>query len=154
MLWGETWNPVMYLEVRHPDVAVIDTDQLPPGVLGAIDHTQRAIWLATGLPDHVRRCTLAFEIGHLEAGPSRGDHQRGAALDAAAAEWAARQLVPFPELCMALAATCRLPAHQANTAVARMLGVDVATVRARRRSLTDAEQDAAIDACRGLPVAV
>lgn len=154
MLWGETWSPEMYLEVRHPDVAVVDTDELPAGILGAVDHEQRVIWLSRGLPDHVRRCTLAFEIGRLERGPTRGDHRLGRAADADAAEWAARQLIPLPQLCFAFAACAHLPARRQCTAMARLLGVDEATVRARRRAMTDWEQDAAIDAVSGRPVAV
>lgn len=154
MLWGNSWQPCVYLEVRHPEWVVVDTDGLQAGVLGAVDYVQRVIWLAEGMTDVQRRCTLAYEIGQLERGPTRHDPVVAVAYARAAADWAARMLVPIEELCMAYASTRCLPGRAMNAEMARLLDVDEPTVRARRRNLTDDEQDAVADAGRGMPVAV
>lgn len=142
---GETaaWNPRAYLRRHHPDVRVIETD-LPGQLLGCVDHEQRVIWLARGLDEVGQRCTLAFEIGQLQRGPTPQDPSLARVHQWVAEEWAAIRLIPFQRMCEAFRTVATIPE------AAALLAVDTPTLRTRLRALTDPEQDAVMAAinCR------
>jgi hypothetical protein len=107
-------------------------DDLPPRRRGEIDFGTQTITLQRRLDPTTQRCTLAHELVHLERGPVVMAHApREERLVAAIA---ARRLVPIDALADALRWT------QDERGLADELSVDVRTVRARLRSLTDAEQ--------------
>lgn len=130
----QCWDPVRYLRERQPDVRVLET-VLPGRVQGCCDHEQRVIWLDAGLSAPARRSTLAYEIAQLQQGPTPEDACLAAAHQRDAAEWAARMLIDSEEFVEAFGAACNY------REVAAMLNVDVPTVRARLRGMTDEEQD-------------
>lgn len=148
-MWGETelWCPQAYVREQHPSVHVLEHD-LPGSLLGCVDHERRIIWLKRGLTPAQWRCTLAFEIGHFEHGPMPPNPELAAARRAAATDWAARRLIPT---------NCLVFAFQRSThlqAIADDLCVDLPTLRARLRGMTDHEQDAVMDAIRWMQTAV
>lgn len=131
------FRPETYLQERHPDVRVIQTD-LPGQLQGCVDHAQRIIWLDWDLDPVARRCTLAYEIGQLEQGPMPTDRRLAVAFRRAAEEWAALMLVPTEAFAAAWGGCLSL------TTMADQCGVDLATFRARIRAASDADQDAAM----------
>jgi Zn-dependent peptidase ImmA (M78 family) len=135
------FNPEAYLEQNHPDVRVYERP-LRGGVQGCIDHEQRIIWLDATLSPAARRCTLAYEIAHLEFGPTPSDPLLASAHQRAATEWAALMLVPTEDFVEAWAGCLDL------VAMAAYCAVDVATFRARIRAASDGDQDAAFEAIR------
>lgn len=141
---GETERvcPRAYVRERHPDWEVVETSRLPAGVLGCVDHERRIIWLASGLSEAQQRCTLAYEIGQLQQGPTPRDPCLAAAHQRAAADWAAMLLIPSEDFAAAWGMYPDLPSMAAS------LGVDLPTFRARIRAASDADQDAAVEAMR------
>jgi hypothetical protein len=131
---GSRWDPDKYVREQHPDVRVIDAC-MSGRVLGGVDHEDRTIWLNKGLSPAARRSTLAYEIAHLRQGPTPADARLAAAHQRDAAEWAARMLIDSDDFVAAFGVACDY------REVAAMLDVDVPTVRARLRGLTDGEQD-------------
>lgn len=133
---GDTarWSPWRHLRENHPDVRVHEAE-LPPGLLGCLDHAQRTIWLDSRLTDVERTCTLAHELGHLALDVVLDGQVRPAA-ERKVDRWAARHLLPIHCLARAFTWAANVPE------IADELGVDVHTLRARLRSLTDDEQDA------------
>lgn len=129
------WDPWTFVRERHPRVQVIETTELGGRVLGCIDYQQRIIWLAKGMSDVQARCTLAFEIGQWQQGPTPADPCLAAAHRRDAEDWAARMLISAGQLVDA----CRAASTVQGAAL--LLEVDSATVRARFRGLTDDEQD-------------
>lgn len=134
------FSPEAYLEENHPGVRVCETDLLPDGVQGCIDHTKRIIWLAAKMSPAARRCTLAFEIAQLEFGPTPSDPCLAAAQRRAATDWAALMLVSPEDFAAAWGGCLDL------VAMAAYCAVDLATFRARIRAASDTDQDAAIEA--------
>jgi len=130
----QRWDPGRYLAERFPDMRVVEA-VLPGRVQGAVDHEERIIWLDAGLSPAARRSTLAYEIAQLQQGPTPGDPCLAAAHQRDAAEWASRMLIDSPALFEAFE-SCR-----EYREVAAQLGVDIPTVRARLRAMSDAEQD-------------
>lgn len=128
------WSPWRHLRTHHPDVKVFEAE-LPDDMLAWVDFDRRMIFLDCRLSKAEQRSSLAHEIGHLERG-SLCDPSREAQEEKAVEEWAARRLIDAAALARAFAWSCRLDE------VAEELWVDVPMVRARLRSLTDAEQDA------------
>lgn len=136
-----SWSPWRHLRRRFPAVQIFEIE-LPGDYLGCVDLDRGIIWLDSRLTCAERRCTLAHEIGHLERGLPC-DHGVSNATDAterAIDEWAARLLIPAHSLAQALrwATTLEDAADE--------LWVDVPTLRARLRGLTDAEQDEVMEA--------
>ena len=107
-------------------------DDLPPRRRGEIDFGTETITLQRRLDPTAQRCTLAHELVHLERGPVVMCHAPRE--ERAVAAIAARRLVPIEALAEALRWS------QDERAVADELSVDVRTVRARLRSLTDVER--------------
>lgn len=62
---GVTPNPWAALAAR-PHVDVVWTSTMPPGMRGATDGL--TVWLANGMLQRERRCTLAHELVHMELG--------------------------------------------------------------------------------------
>lgn len=131
---GGRWDPDKYVRQRYPEVRVIEA-RLSGRVQGAVDHEDRIIWLDAGLSPASRRSTLAYEIAHLRQGPTPADARLAAAHQRDAAEWAARMLIDGDEFVAAFMVA------RDYREVAALLEVDVPTVRARLRGLTDGEQD-------------
>lgn len=137
----------MYLHEHHPDVQVRE-DDLPGGLQGGVDHERRVIWLDARLSPVARRCTLAYEIGQLQHGPTPPDPCLAAAHRRDAEDWAARMLLPTDVLMAGFAVSSYIPD------IADHLGVDSAMLRSRLRGLTDAEQDLVMDTIRGMQAVV
>lgn len=144
-MWGDSaqWSPWTHVQKRHPDVQVIEME-LPGQLQGCVDHDQRIIWLAAGLDTRQRRCTLAYEIGQLEQGPTPTDPCLAAAHRRAAEDWAARMLIPTRGLLEGFSKSYSL------AQIADGLQVDLPMLRARLRGLSDAEQDAVMDTIRDM----
>lgn len=136
----ELFDPERYALQHHPGVEVIETDRLPGRVLGCVDHVKGIIWLARGLSEVERRCTLAFELGQLEQGPTPVDPFLAAAHQRSAEDWATRMLIPAECLFSGFRLSRELPV------IAAFLQVDLPMLRARMRAMTDEEQDAAMAA--------
>jgi hypothetical protein len=131
---SKRWRPRDYLQSRYPEVQVHDYD-LPDRLQGCVDHEKRIIWLDRSLTYAEWRSTLAYEVGRLQLGPTPDDACLAAAHQRDAAEWAARMLIDSEDLVDAFArASC-------HSEVAALLEVDLPTVRARLRGMTDGEQD-------------
>lgn len=124
-----TWSPWRHLREWYPDVRVIETE-LAWRVLGCHDAGRRIIWLDDRLTAAEQRCTLAYQVGHLELGPFDPDVGDDGMVD----DWASRLLIPFDDLLQ----SCRR--FEALADVAQELWVDVSMLKARLRGLTDAEQ--------------
>ena len=141
---GDTsfWNPRAYLREWYPEVRVIEMD-LPGTIQGCVDHKRRIIWLSPGLDEVQQRSALSFEIGQLVLGPVPANPCLAAMHQRAAADWAAQMLIPAQSLFDAFAVS------NDYAAMAAHLNVDLPTLRARFRSLTDAEQDGVLSAVRG-----
>lgn len=140
-MWGSrnTFDPWTYVEQRHPDVQV-KIRALKGRVQGCVDVNKRIIWLDRGLTPVQARCILAYEIAHLEQGPTSLDPRVARAMDRAAAEWAALMLISSDMFTEAWANCLDL------AAMAAYCGVDVPMFRARIRAASDADQDDAIEA--------
>lgn len=145
LMWGDAapFSPWVYLLEHHPDVRVSEVE-LPAGLQGCVDHQERVVWLDSRLSPVARRCTLTFELGQLEHGPTPSDPCLAAAHRRAAEDWAARMLIPLAELLIGFSQASHLPE------IAEHLAVDTPMLRARCRGLTDDEQDAVMDAIRGM----
>lgn len=106
---------------------------LPGGVLGVTDWTHRTITLDVRLSQVERRCTIAHELEHVERGPfpAWDVAREEAAVDVAAA----RHLIPLESLVSAVAWS------QDPHEVAEELWVDVPTLEARVRGLTEGERE-------------
>lgn len=128
------WDPEAYLGQQYPDARLVETD-LPPGLLGCVDHGRQLVFIARNLPEPQRRCTIAYELGQLRNGPMPNDPHLARARETAALDWAARQLIPSAAIAAAFAECYTIQM------AAAWLDVDLPTVRARLRGLTDAEQD-------------
>lgn len=131
---AECWSPWRYLRDRYPDVQVFETE-LPPGVLGCVDHRARVVWLAAGQTQAERRCTLAHELGHLALDVVGPSGLVRAAREHRVDAWAARRLITAE----ALADAMRWSPDVSE--MAQELWVDECMVRARLRTLDDREQD-------------
>lgn len=131
------FSPDAYLQENHPDVRVYDVE-LSDALQGCLDHDRRIIWLAAGLSPVSRRCTLSFEIACLELGPTPSSPCLAAAHQRAAVDWAALMLISSADFAAAWGGCLDL----ATMAIG--LEVDVATLRARIRAASDADQDAAL----------
>lgn len=138
---GETgqFSPRDFLRSTYPDVDV-RTTQLPGRLQGCVDLERRIVWLAEGLTHVEERCVLAYEIGQLIRGPLPEDPVVAAAHRRDAEDWAARMLISTEALVDGFSLFRRLPE------IAEWLEVDLPTLRARLRGLTDHEQDAAMEA--------
>lgn len=133
------WSPREWLHEQHPDVKVVRME-LPGSLQGCVDHVRRVIWLDVGLGMVEERCTLAFEIAQLEMGPAPDDPRLAPIARQTAADWAARMLISDTEL------TAAFDLYATYGEAARFLDVDVPTLRARLRGMTDEEQDAVLEA--------
>lgn len=130
----EPWSPWRHLREYHPRVHVHEVE-LPPGLLGCVDHAAGVIWLDSRLNQAEKRCTLAHELGHLERGPGLCDPGHDDAEERVIDAWAARLLIPIRDLAKAFQWSAHLPE------IAEELWVDEHMLRARLRGLTDTEQD-------------
>lgn len=104
---------------------------LPDGLLGYTDFTARSVVLDTRLTQVERRCTIAHETEHILRGPAHPRHR--ARDERAVDDAAARKLIPLEALAEAL--VWSYDDHE----LAEELWVDLATVRARLKGLTDEE---------------
>lgn len=130
----------------HPVVQVVITE-LDAGLHGCVDVGKRIIWLDSGLTPTQQRGVLAYEIGQLLRGPLPADSCAAAAHRRDCEDWAARRLVPLSDLLDAFLMFSDLPG------MADWLDVDLPTLRARCRGLTDDEQDQVMAAIRNRTVA-
>lgn len=131
------------MDENYPDVQVVDDVPLQGSVQACMSHKRRIIWLDPSLTPVEARCALAYEIGHLEFGPTPEDPYLAAAHQRAALEWAAIMLIPA-DLFVAAWACGRLDWSE----MAAWCGVDLPTFRARTRAASDADQDAVVHAIR------
>lgn len=144
---SERFRPDSYVRQQHPAVRVLEME-LPGDIQGCIDFEQRIIWLDSRLTVVQRRCTLTFEVGQLQQGPTPNDPCLAAARQRAAEDWAARMLIPTGCLMGAFRISYDL------AVIAAYLEVDLPLLRARLRGMTDGEQDAAMAALQGLSATV
>ena len=121
-----SWSTLL---AAHPDPDVWPTNSLPPTVLGCTDGS--SIWLAVEQTVAEARCTLVHELIHLERGHSTCQPPD---VEADVAREAAQRLLPIDELADALAQT------RSEFEAAKMLWVDVDTLRTRLASLDDVER--------------
>ncbi len=121
-----SWSTLL---AAHPDTDVWPTNSLPPTVLGCTDGS--SIWLAVEQTVAEARCTLVHELIHLERGHSTCQPPD---VEADVAREAAQRLLPIDELADALAQT------RSEFEAAKMLWVDVDTLRTRLASLDDVER--------------
>ena len=126
-----TWDPERHLQEWYPEVRVVD-HEMPPGLLACIDLGQRVVWLAKGLAEGQRRSALAYEVGVLELGPFDRDSGDDGIVD----DWASRLFIPFDDHLLD-----SFQRHSDLSEVAEELRVDVPLLKARLRSLTEAERD-------------
>lgn len=115
---------------------------MPGGWMGCTDHAKGTIWIASGLTQAERRCTLAHELGHLARGPVPTDPALAATEERAVDEWAAKRLLPVCALVKAFQWSSYLDE------IAEELWVDLRMLRVRLRTLSDTEQDAIMEAIR------
>jgi hypothetical protein len=113
---------------------------LPGRLQGCVDFEAGIVWLTMGMTDAQARCTLAYEIGQLEQGPTSTHPCLARAQQRAAEEWAALMLISTEEFTAAWAGCLDL------AEMADRCGVDLQTFRARIRATSDADQDAAMQA--------
>lgn len=105
---------------------------LPGGVVGVTDWAHRTITLDVRLTQVERRCTIAHELEHVARGPAPAwDVARE---EAAVDDVVARYLIPLDRLAAAVAWS--LDPHE----IADELWVDVPTLEARARGLTEGER--------------
>ena len=121
-----SWSTLL---AAHPDTDVWPTNSLPPTVLGCTDGS--SIWLAVEQTVAEARCTLVHELIHLERGHRTCQPPD---VEADVAREAAQRLLPIDELADALAQT------RSEFEAAKMLWVDVDTLRTRLASLDDVER--------------
>ena len=121
-----SWSTLL---AAPPDTDVWPTNSLPPTVLGCTDGS--SIWLAVEQTVAEARCTLVHELIHLERGHSTCQPPD---VEADVAREAAQRLLPIDELADALAQT------RSEFEAAKMLWVDVDTLRTRLASLDDVER--------------
>ena len=115
-----------------PDVTVRWRHQHPCGLY---HHFDRTISLRIGLTDAQERCTLAHELVHAERGDcGLSEVALNARQELIVEREAARRLISLPALTEAVRWSC----HPGE--LAELLHVDLGTLRARLRSLTDAER--------------
>jgi len=131
-LAGMRFNPWRHLAATHPGLHVDCRADLRPGRMGA--------WLTTGevalsrlLGQAERRCTITHETVHVERGPVSTDPRLAAREEAVVDEIAARRLIPLDDLIDAIRW------GQGNPDCEE-LWVDLPTLQARVRTLTEAEQ--------------
>lgn len=127
-----TWSPWRHLREWYPNFHVHEAE-LPGALLGCVDVGKRIIWLSGDLTHAQRRCTLAFQLGHLEVGPASDD----------AYDWASRLLMPFEVLLRSYQRYGDLPE------IAEELWVDVPMLKARLRGLSN-EERSLLEAARWL----
>lgn len=132
---AERWSPLTHVREQHADVQVLEAE-LPGEIQGCVDHGRRIIWLREGLTRIQKVCTLAYELGQLQQGPTPDDPCLAAARQRAAEDWAARMLIPEDSLPDGFRISHDL------AVIAAYFEVDLPTLRARLRGLTDVEQDA------------
>ena len=121
-----SWSTLL---AAHPDTDIWPTNSLPPTVLGCTDGS--SIWLAVEQTVAEARCTLVHELIHLERGHSTCQPPD---VEADVAREAAQRLLPIDELADALLQT------RSEFEAAKMLWVDVDTLRTRLASLDDVER--------------
>ncbi|MCD4557643.1 hypothetical protein [Schaalia sp. lx-100] len=122
------WNPWHALRERA-DLALVWTDQLPDGALGATDG--RRIYMTKRQLQAERRCTLTHELVHVEWGH---DGCQPSAIERSVRAEAARRLIDIDDLTSAL-----IWGHDPDE-IAEELWVDVDTLLARLESLTEGER--------------
>jgi len=127
------WSPWRHLREKHPGVDVREAE-LPPSLLGCMDHYTNIIWLDSRLLRGEQRATLAHEIGHLELDPCIAGRWYTAP-EWKVDRWAARRLIHVEDLLRAFQWTSNLDE------MAEELWVDRHTLRVRLRCMTDEEQD-------------
>ena len=111
----------------------------PEGILGYYDPDSRRVVVRPGLSWRARRSTIAHELAHVEMGdstePTWWAQQNSERVEDAADEIAARSLMPsLSDLVDVLEWATGVDQ------IADAMEVDVATVRARMRTLTDNER--------------
>jgi hypothetical protein len=119
------------LRDHYVDVDVSCRHRLPERVMGL--QLGRRIWLARGLTQAERRCTLTHELVHLERGPVPTDPVAAAREERIVDEIAARRLIPVE----ALADGLRWTRHPLD--LADHLWVDQPTLTARMATLDPLE---------------
>lgn len=125
------WHPWRMLRDHHGDVDVSCRHRLPDRVMGL--QLGRRIWLARGLTQAERRCTLTHELVHRERGPVPVDPAAAAREEAIVDEISARRLITLPQLVEGLKWTRQ--AHE----LADHLWVDRPTLQTRMATLDPLE---------------
>lgn len=125
------WHPWRMLRDHHDDVVVACRYRLPDRIMGL--QIGRRIWLARGLTQAERRCTLTHELVHRERGPVPADPAAAAREELAVDDIASRRLIPLDALVDGLRWT-RQPRE-----LAEHLWVDEPTLDARMRNLDPIE---------------
>lgn len=105
----------------------------PTPTSGLCIYATRKIHIDPHLPAHVERCVLAHEIVHAERGPFLRRHT--AREEEAVSREAARRLIPWESL-LDVATWAATPGEAAED-----LNVDLPTLAARLRSLTQQQHD-------------
>lgn len=129
---GDTrWHPWRMLRDHYADVDVTCRHRLPDRVMGL--QLGRRIWLARGLTQAERRCTLTHELVHRERGPVPHDPAAAAREERQVDQIAARRLITTEALVDGLRWT-RQPDE-----LAEHLWVDRSTLNVRMASLDPLE---------------
>jgi len=126
------FNPWRHLAAEHPDLHVDCRARLAPAIMGQ--------WLTSGdlalsrlLGQAERRCTITHETVHVERGPVPADPRLAAREELVVDEIAARRLIPLGDLIDAIRWGQGDPDNEE-------MWVDLPTLQARVRTLTDAER--------------
>lgn len=129
---GDTrWHPWRMLRDHYVDVDVTCRHRLPDRVMGL--QLGRRIWLARGLTQAERRCTLTHELVHRERGPVPHDPAAAAREERHVDEIAARRLITTEALVDGLRWTRQLDD------LAEHLWVDRPTLNVRMATLDPLE---------------
>jgi hypothetical protein len=126
------WHPWRVLRDHHDDVTVSCLHRLPDRIMGL--QLDRRIWLARGLTQAERRCTLTHELVHRERGPVPTDPLGAAREERVVDEIASRRLITLGALVDGL----RWTRHSRE--LAELLWVDEPTLHARMNAFDPTER--------------
>lgn len=125
------FHPWRLLRDHHDDVEVSCRYRLPDRVMGL--QVGRRIWLARGLTQAERRCTLSHELVHRERGPVPADPAAAEREERIVDEISSRRLITLPALTNGL----RWTRHPRE--LAEHLWVDEPTLQTRMATLDPVE---------------
>lgn len=86
------WHPHPWRTFRGFTAWTLRWAELPDGILGLTHHASKTVWLANGMTQAERRCTIAHETEHILNGPAPAGLARKE--ERQAREAAARKLLP------------------------------------------------------------